>query len=109
VKQVAELDKEVVVSLRQELVAMDGQILALNMQIKALCWRRSPEGDRRQKSFVAQELSSDGVPQASGFHEERRMPTAVQMALLRNQLATALQRYMIVQSLLRTADDLARR
>ena len=99
--------EETVLPLRQELRAIDEQISAVNAEIQNLCWRRSPEGNRRQASDEANGATQNAPPcDAEALSEdERRVPTAVRIASLRDELATALQRYMALQSQLHVSDN----
>lgn len=107
------MDEANISSLQEELRAIDEQISVLNTQIQSLCWRRTPEGDRRRTSAQedrrrastkleaivpdAPRLDAPRNEQRAG--NDRRAPTAVRIAVLREQLASALQRYLALQSL----------
>ena len=114
-------------ALREELIAIDDEIVSLNAQIRQLRWRHTPEGDRRRIAASIEENSrrapSDGSDLGSGSHpaleggsdhsvsvgrtvlQDRRLPVSEQIARLREDLSTALQRYMTVQTLLRAREN----
>lgn len=98
-------------SLRQELVAIDQQISAVNQQIQILRWRRSGHGNRRQRNadgcdsgFILEPCTPPSGDEIS-MQGERRIPTSERLVLLREELATALQRHMALQALLCVDDN----
>jgi len=106
-------------TLRQELIAIDEHIEALNAQIKDMRWRHTPEGDRRGSyraatadgygrglSICAMEhadgsVTSNACLEWTTLEQERRLPMPERVSHVRHELSVALQRYMMLQSLLR--------
>ena len=108
------MDENTRTALRQELLDIDQKIAELNARIHNLCWRQSPDGDRRkacgQHNMIvdgnAYHVREQPAPELlQSIADDRRLPSSQRLSLMRRELSAALHRYLALQAQLRTSKN----